>query len=408
MNHILIDARINGGQNGGIEQAIYGLAESFSSYKQDKFRFTWLCYEDMAALLKPLLGEQDEIQVATESPKITHPFAKFLRNLKIGNYIIYLLRSIGPFKYKIPSEPDVVSRVRPDLIHFPTQFGFRTDIPNLYQPHDFQHRWYPQYFTMENLYLRNYAFSNMIQQANIVCLGNTWTLGDFENWYPEYSSKGFNVPVFPQGLKQGTDIVESLDIQDGFLYYPSAFWIHKNHNNLLNALCLLKNTYPTMKLVLTGSGIQNSRELKSLIESYGLVEDVIVLGYLERSQLSWLYSHALAVVMPSKFESESLPVWEALAFGVPVACSNITALPAQVGGAALIFDPESPQNIADTVSELISREELRKKLSVLGKTRFKELTPQNSALGYLAAYSKALGGKHPEIEQAWEEKGFVF
>ena len=408
MIKVLVDARINRGMNGGIEQAIFGLAESFAAFPQEKICFTWLCYQDSVDALKPFLGKYDEIQVSPEPPKSSNSFANFLRKSKVGNKITYKLRKYGPYKFTTPAQPEIVSEILPDIIHFPTQYGFKTEIPSIYQPHDFQHNWYPDFFSTENLYLRDLTFAEMIEQASVVCVGNSWTLKDFYGWYPDSSEKGMNVPVYPRTLESTLPIV-SIDLVDGdFIYYPAAFWSHKNHANLLKGFKLILEDHPKLKLVLTGSRINESVELRRLISALGLPKQVIVLGYLEKSEVAWLYSNAQIVVVPSKFESESLPIWEAFAFGTPVACSDITALPSQVGEAALLFNPDVPEEISRVVSTLLSNSELRRELSVAGLERYKKLTPQNTALGYFVAYSKALGSKFPEFEDIWHEHCFVF
>ena len=53
------------------------------------------------------------------------------------------------------------------------------------------------------------------------------------------------------------------------------------------------------------------------------------------------------LVMPTLFESVSLPIYEAFSLQVPVCCSNVVALPEQVGDAALIFDPHDVNDIAE-------------------------------------------------------------
>jgi len=68
---------------------------------------------------------------------------------------------------------------------------------------------------------------------------------------------------------------------------------------------------------------------------------------------------AAAVLVPTKFESLSLPVWEAFAAGTPVACSRINSLPEQVDGAGLLFDPDNPREIASAVRRLWEDETLR-------------------------------------------------
>ena len=57
-------------------------------------------------------------------------------------------------------------------------------------------------------------------------------------------------------------------------------------------------------------------------------------------------TNSAGVVFPSLYEGFGLPVIEAMATGVPVACSNVTSLPEVAGDAAILFDPRIPEQIA--------------------------------------------------------------
>jgi glycosyltransferase involved in cell wall biosynthesis len=75
------------------------------------------------------------------------------------------------------------------------------------------------------------------------------------------------------------------------------------------------------------------------------------------------------LVMPTLFESVSIPIYEAFSLGVPVCCSNVVALPEQVGDAGLLFNPNDYYEIADKISLYLCNENIRQKKISLGYKR---------------------------------------
>jgi glycosyltransferase involved in cell wall biosynthesis len=135
---------------------------------------------------------------------------------------------------------------------------------------------------------------------------------------------------------------------------------------------------------------------------------VKILGYLTPSELATTYANAFAVIMPSFFESESLPIWEAFTLGVPVITSNVTALPSQVGEAALLVNPEDPRDMVIQIARLFNDVSLRKSLISKGNERISKLTPANTAKGYRYAYRRALNLMHDNHDLEWDKNGFRF
>jgi alpha-1,3-rhamnosyl/mannosyltransferase len=66
-------------------------------------------------------------------------------------------------------------------------------------------------------------------------------------------------------------------------------------------------------------------------------------------------------------------------------------MPEVAGDAALLFDPESIDSIADAIRRLLGDEQLRTELSALGLQRAKQFSWQACAQGTVASYQRALG-----------------
>jgi alpha-1,3-rhamnosyl/mannosyltransferase len=84
-------------------------------------------------------------------------------------------------------------------------------------------------------------------------------------------------------------------------------------------------------------------------------------------------------------------VLEAMARGLPVACSNTGSLPEVAGGAALLFDPESPAAIASAIETLLADRNEASRLVGLGYDRAAQLTWQKTARATADVYRRTLG-----------------
>ena len=93
--------------------------------------------------------------------------------------------------------------------------------------------------------------------------------------------------------------------------------------------------------------------------------------------MPYLYKLSTALVMPTLFESVSLPIWEAFYLGAPVVSSNVCALPEQVRDAGLLFNPHDIEDMAEKIYKIWNDESLRKELVNKGYERIKNLTLEN-------------------------------
>ena len=145
------------------------------------------------------------------------------------------------------------------------------------------------------------------------------------------------------------DVRERFGLGDGpVVLSVSAKRPHKNLMRLLEAVSLL-DSQPV--LVLPGYPTPHEAELKARAAYLGV--RAVFPAWVSAEDLEGLYAEAAAFVFPSLAEGFGLPVLEAMARGVPVACSDASSLPEVAGDAALLFDPLDPRAIADAISRLL-------------------------------------------------------
>jgi glycosyltransferase involved in cell wall biosynthesis len=165
---------------------------------------------------------------------------------------------------------------------------------------------------------------------------------------------------------------------------------HKNLLALIDAVALIPAERRPL-LVLPGYPTAHETELRERAHTLGLVDDVRFLGWLSVKELEGLWSLAAAFVYPSLYEGFGLPVLEAMARGVPVACSNASSLPEVAGDAAVMFDPRDESAIASAVENLLSDRAAAERLRIRGLERAREFTWERTAKLTLDSYARALG-----------------
>jgi glycosyltransferase involved in cell wall biosynthesis len=182
----------------------------------------------------------------------------------------------------------------------------------------------------------------------------------------------------------------SLELGDRrVLLSASAKRPHKNLLRLLDAHALLPAD-PRPVLVLPGYATSHEGDLRARAGALGTSDDVRFLGWVSDADMEGLYALADAFVFASLYEGFGLPVLEAMARGVPVACSDRSSLPEVAGDAALLFDPEDVGAIARALGRLLADAPLRARLAEAGVARATSFTWARTAELTVASYRRTL------------------
>lgn len=169
-----------------------------------------------------------------------------------------------------------------------------------------------------------------------------------------------------------------------FVLCVSTLHPHKNLDRLIRAYARRKRDW---RLTIAGMRGFFAEALDRLITELGVGASVELTGWIPREELLQLYGRAQAFVYPSTFEGFGMPVLEAMAAGIPVACSDISPLREVAGDAALFFDPLSEDAIAGALDRITTDAGLRAKLAKAGPERARGFTWERAARETLAALS---------------------
>ncbi|HEY0175248.1 MAG TPA: glycosyltransferase family 1 protein, partial [Pedobacter sp.] len=192
-------------------------------------------------------------------------------------------------------------------------------------------------------------------------------------------------PKTMEPLAQG-DILSRFNLQpSNYILHVGSMFKRKNIPALIQAFKLLKETTSIpLKLVLAGSFSTNKVDndyhlILETIETSGLLQEVILTGYLTDAELASIYAGALMYVFPSLNEGFGIPVLEAFSHNLPVLVANNTCLPEIGGNAVLSFDPFDIYDICAKMKIVSEDQLLRDELILKGRIRLKNFSWMKTA-----------------------------
>ncbi|MBO6055496.1 MAG: glycosyltransferase family 4 protein [Alphaproteobacteria bacterium] len=160
-----------------------------------------------------------------------------------------------------------------------------------------------------------------------------------------------------------------------YFIFCSGWWPNKNHGNLIKAFNKFTQKNSDIKLILVGDhhGVYQSRPIEEFSS-----DRVIITGFVPDEELGILLKNALAFIHPSVYEGFGMPIIEAMANGIPVACSNVASLPEVAGSAALFFNPFDVGSITRVMHRLADNPQLRKNLIKKGYEQAKKYSDRDA------------------------------
>jgi glycosyltransferase involved in cell wall biosynthesis len=173
-----------------------------------------------------------------------------------------------------------------------------------------------------------------------------------------------------------------------FVLTVSSALRHKNLDRLLQAFARLGGT--DARLVVVGHAGRDQEALRERAGALGIGDRVVFTGWVEDPDLEGFYAAADVFVYPTLMEGFGMPVLEAMRREVPVACSNLSALPEIAGDAAEFFDPYDVESIAAALRTVLESPERRAELVGRGREQCRRFSWEETARQTLAVYREVL------------------
>jgi glycosyltransferase involved in cell wall biosynthesis len=246
--------------------------------------------------------------------------------------------------------------------------------------HDLQHRRHPEYFRWFDLpFWKLLLWASVHSSQRLIAVSEA-TRADLLRAYRLSPDR---IDVVLHGVEREFFALDRSRTEP-FVLCVSTLHPHKNLDRLIRAYARSKRPW---RLTIAGMRGFFAEALDKLIVELGVKDSVELTGWIPRADLLRLYAQAQAFVYPSTFEGFGMPVLEAMAAGIPVACADIPPLREVAGEAALFFDPLSEDAIAAALDRIVSDTELRAQLARKGPDRARTFTWERAARDTLRALS---------------------
>jgi glycosyltransferase involved in cell wall biosynthesis len=287
--------------------------------------------------------------------------------------------------------PQLLRRNGVSVYHSPYYLmPYRPGVPTVVTLHDVIPLLHPSWFTPRQRLLYRVATRLAVRAAGLVVTVSAAAARDIGQRLHVPSERLVVIPeaadasFTPQPVAAVEALRQRLDLPERYVLYFGSNKPHKNLVRLVAAWALLRPAHAA--LLIGGAWDRRFPAARQYAQTHAGETDVRFIGPVAERDLAALYSGALMFVYPSECEGFGLPVIEAMACGVPVACSTAASLVELAGDAALSFAPHDVDAMAATIGRLLGDGDLRGALAQRGRQRAAQFSWDNTARLTLAAY----------------------
>jgi glycosyltransferase involved in cell wall biosynthesis len=227
------------------------------------------------------------------------------------------------------------------------------------------------------------------RRSDLIIAISRFTAGQVEEFLAVEPSR---IRVIPHGVHVPPTTGQNAP-RPNLVLFVGAIQRRKNIRALVRAFERMPTSW---RLALAGAadGFGAAEELHA-VETSPRKGDIDVLGYITHTELEALYRRARIFAFPSLDEGFGMPVLDAMANSVPVITSSRSALPEVAGDAALLVNPEDPEEIAAALVRLASDEALCEDLARRGRERALQFSWEAALTKTWEVYRELTGSTAP-------------
>ena len=294
-------------------------------------------------------------------------FAKNITSVVISPKVKDIVSSKYWYDVKLPFG---LMKYKPDLLVQTTGFcSLTTSIPQLLILQDLAFKHYPNHIAKNQLAYYKYFTQKFIDKSKHIITLSCFSKKDIESSYNVEHNKIGVVHSAARPIFKPLDYNEIEQVKDGYadgrayFLFVGGFHPRKNLMNVLKAFSLFKKWQRSnMKLLIAGAVAVQYDDILIKLKTYKYKDDIVLLDYVDETQLALITAATYCVLYPSFFEGLSVPIIEAMQCAVPIITSNNSSMPEIGGNAALYVNPDEPNDLAEKMQLIYKDENLRSKL----------------------------------------------
>ena len=225
-------------------------------------------------------------------------------------------------------------------------------------------------------------------------IGQFFGLSDDQRLTAVYNGVGEHFkPIRDAGVLKS--VKEKYHLPDHFIFFLGNTDPKKNTKGALQAFSEFLKEYPgDMKLVMLDYDLAELNKLLSEIGNPGLIDQIVLTGYVVNTDLPAIYSQCDIFLYPSLRESFGIPMLEAMSCGAPVITSNTSSMPEVAGDGAFIIDPYKPAEITAAMIKILTEESTRFNLIEKGYLQAAKFSWKAMAQNVMKIYCDLLPNEH--------------
>ncbi len=178
-----------------------------------------------------------------------------------------------------------------------------------------------------------------------------------------------------------------------YVLFMGSLEPRKNVKTLLQAYAALpENVKKEFSLVIAGAKGWKNSDIPGIVKGLGIEQKTVFPGFIDKGDMSGVYSAASVFVFPSLYEGFGLPILEAFACGAPVVTSDTSSMPEVAGDAARLVDPLDPAALGAAIEDILSDEGRQNEMRAKGLKRAALFSWERCAKETIAVYEKVYRG----------------